>query len=65
MGRGGSDVSQQVGRPQRAGRSAFDLVASKLLRPVMRPGTVGRSLLIERLARGDPRPIISVVAPPG
>jgi LuxR family transcriptional regulator, maltose regulon positive regulatory protein len=31
----------------------------------MRPGTVRRSLLIERLAHGDPRPIVSVVAPPG
>jgi LuxR family maltose regulon positive regulatory protein len=31
----------------------------------MRPGTVRRSLLIERLARGDARPIVSVVAPPG
>ena len=31
----------------------------------MRPGTVRRSLLIERLARGDLRPIVSVVAPPG
>ena len=31
----------------------------------MRPGTVRRSSLIERLARGDPRPIVSVVAPPG
>ncbi|MGN6172779.1 MAG: LuxR C-terminal-related transcriptional regulator [Streptosporangiaceae bacterium] len=43
----------------------FDLFASKLRRPVLRPGTVRRSLLIERLARGDPRPIVSVVAPPG
>jgi LuxR family maltose regulon positive regulatory protein len=34
-------------------------------RPLMRPGTVRRSLLIERLARGDLRPIVSVVAPPG
>ena len=31
----------------------------------MRPGTVRRASLIERLARGDPRPIVSVVAPPG
>ena len=43
----------------------FDLLASKLRRPLMRPGTVRRSLLIDRLARGDPRPIVSVVAPPG
>jgi LuxR family transcriptional regulator, maltose regulon positive regulatory protein len=31
----------------------------------MRPGTVRRSSLIERLRRGDSRPIVSVVAPPG
>ena len=59
------DVRQQAVRSQRAGRLAFDLVASKLRRPVMRPGTVRRSLLIERLARGDSRPIVSLVAPPG
>jgi LuxR family maltose regulon positive regulatory protein len=33
--------------------------------PLLRPGTVGRWPLIERLARGDSRPIVSVVAPPG
>ena len=38
---------------------------SKLRRPSVRPGTVRRSLLIELLARGDPRPIVSVVAPAG
>jgi hypothetical protein len=48
-----------------AGGPAFDLVVSKLRRPLVRPGTVRRRLLIERLARGDPRPIVSVVAPAG
>ena len=43
----------------------FDLIAAKLHRPLLRPGTVRRSALIERLARGDRRPIISVVAPAG
>jgi LuxR family maltose regulon positive regulatory protein len=62
---GVSDVRQQAGRPHRAGRPGSDLVVSKLRRPLMRPGTVRRSLLIERLARGDLRPIVSVVAPPG
>jgi len=38
---------------------------SKLRRPVMRPGTVRRASLIEKLAREDPRPIVSVVSPPG
>src|SRR5438309_1468581 len=60
-----SDVHQRTGRPQSAGRPVFDLVAAKLRRPVMRPGTVRRSLLIERLRRGDPRPIVSVVGPTG
>jgi LuxR family maltose regulon positive regulatory protein len=31
----------------------------------MRPGTVRRSLLIERLAQGGVYPVVSVVAPPG
>ena len=38
---------------------------SKLRRSSGRPGTVRRSLLIERLARGDPRPVVRVVAPAG
>ena len=38
---------------------------SKLRRPSVRQGTVRRSLLIERLARGDLRPVVSVVAPAG
>ena len=61
----GVDARHRAARPQRAGRSAFDLVAAKLRRPVMRPGTVRRSPLIERLAGGDQCPIVSVVAPPG
>jgi LuxR family maltose regulon positive regulatory protein len=60
-----SDVRQRDGRSQRAGGSAFDLVATKLRRPLIRPGTVRRASLIDRLARGDSRPIVSVVAPPG
>ena len=62
---GESDVRQQDGRSQRADGSVFDLVASKLRRPLIRPGTVRRSSLIERLALGDPCPIVSVVAPAG
>jgi LuxR family transcriptional regulator, maltose regulon positive regulatory protein len=58
-------VREQAGRSRRAARLGFDLLASKLLRPLARPGAIGRSSLIERLARGDPRPIVSVVAPPG
>ena len=62
---GESDVRQRDRRGQRAGRSAFDLVTSKLHPPLIRPGTVRHSSLIERLARADPRQIVSVVAPAG
>ena len=46
-------------------RAAFDLVESKLRRPLVRPGAVDRSRLVERLDRTGSRPIVSVVAPPG
>ena len=62
---GESDVHQRDGRSQRTTRSAFDLVVSKMRRPLVPPGAVDRLLLAERLARGDPRPIVSVVAPAG
>src|SRR5499427_5365360 len=62
---GDSDVRQLADRPGHLGRSAFDLIAAKLLRPLVRPGTVGRSALIERLVRDDAGPIVSVVAPAG
>jgi LuxR family maltose regulon positive regulatory protein len=62
---GESDVRQRDGRSQRAGGPAFDLVASKLYGPLIRPGTVRRSSLIERLAGSDRCPIVSVVAPAG
>ena len=58
-------VLQRAGQAQRAGRPAFDLVVSKLCRPPIRAGMVRRSALIERLARDDSRPIVSVVAPAG
>jgi LuxR family maltose regulon positive regulatory protein len=59
-----SGVDRQAARQRRGNGPVFDLFASKLRRP-LRPGTVRRSQLIDRLARGDPRPIVSVVAPPG
>ncbi len=62
---GQGDLRQRPARSHRAAGPAFDLVASKLLRPVLRPGTVRRSPLIERLAHGSRCPVISVVAPPG
>ena len=60
-----SDVRERAGRSSQAGGPVFDLLASKLHRPVVRPGTVRHSPLIERLTRGKPYPIVSVVAPPG
>src|SRR5512140_2677084 len=60
-----SKVRERADRPQDAGGPGFDLVAAKLLRPLVRPGTVGRSSLIERLARDDAPPIVSLVAPAG
>ena len=60
-----TEVLQPVARAQRAGRPAFDLVVSKLLRPPIRSGTVRRPSLIEWLARDDCGPVVSVVAPAG
>jgi LuxR family transcriptional regulator, maltose regulon positive regulatory protein len=62
---GESDVRQRDSQSRRVSGPVFDLIVSKLRRPVLRPGTVRRSSLIERLARDEPRPIVSVVAPPG
>ena len=61
----GSDTRQWTGPSRQADRPAFDLVSAKLRRPVMRPGTVRRSALIDRLADEDTRSIVSVVAPAG
>ena len=60
----GMDVGQQDDRSPRAGGPVFDLVISKMHRPLVRPGTVRRPLL-ERLARADGCPIVSLVAPAG
>ena len=62
---GDSEVRERIVRPQRTGGPVFDLVVSKLRRPLLRPGTVRRSPLIARLARGDQCPVVSVVAPAG
>src|SRR6516164_9601431 len=59
------DGRQHAGQAYHGGGPAFDLVLSKLHRPLVRPGTIRRSSLIDRLARGDPGPIVSVVAPAG
>jgi LuxR family transcriptional regulator, maltose regulon positive regulatory protein len=60
-----TDARQLAGRPPSTGEPAFDLTAAKLLRPLVRTGTIGRLSLIERLAQADSRPVVSVVAPAG
>src|SRR5215468_6754235 len=59
------DGRQHAGQAYHGGGPAFDLVLSKLHRPTVRPGTIRRSSLIDRLARDNPRPVVSVVAPAG
>ena len=58
------DTAEWPERGRGAG-GAFDLVASKLLRPLVRQGTVRRSVLLDRLANGDARRLVSVAAPAG
>lgn len=62
---GVSDARQPGGGSQRVIRPGFDLVASKVRRPLIRPGTVPRSWLLERLRVGVRCPVVSVVAPAG
>ena len=60
-----SGVPQSPGRTHNAAGPGFDLMTSKLRRPVARPDTVSRSSLVGRLARADSPSIVSVVAPSG
>jgi len=62
---GDNQVRERPGGVMRAAGPAFDLVTSKLMRPLVWPGTVCRRPLIERLTNGDARRIVSVVAPAG
>ena len=59
------EARQRAARSQDAGRPVFDLTVSKLLRPLVRPETIQRSPLIERLVKSNGVPIVSVVAPAG
>jgi LuxR family maltose regulon positive regulatory protein len=43
----------------------YDLMTAKLSRPPVRPGTIRRSELIDRLSQNDGRRIVSVAAPAG
>ena len=47
------------------GGAAYDLIAAKLLRPLVRTGSVHRLPLVEELAKDHSHPIVSVVAPAG
>src|SRR5262245_5282704 len=60
-----SDLRQSAGRSSGVSRPVSGVSPSKPGRPPMRPGTVWRPLLIERLAQADAPPIVSVVAPSG
>jgi LuxR family transcriptional regulator, maltose regulon positive regulatory protein len=60
-----TDVRERPVGTSRSGGLPFDLTVSKLLRPLVRPGTIRRASLLDRLADGDQRRIVSVVAPPG
>ena len=60
-----SDVRERASRSHPPTSPVFDLLASKLRRPVVRPGTIVRLALLERLRHGQPYPIVSVVAPAG
>jgi LuxR family transcriptional regulator, maltose regulon positive regulatory protein len=60
-----SGLRQRGDRAYRRDGQELDLLVSKLRRPVRRSQTSLRASLVERLAREDSRPIVSVVAPPG
>src|SRR5262249_43439974 len=58
-------MRKRAALPRHRSGAAFELLAAKLHRPPGRPGTVRRSVLVDRLARGETRPIVSVTAPAG
>ena len=60
-----SEARQRVDGSPDAGRPVSDLTVSKLLRPLVRPETIQRSTLIERLVNSNGVPIVSVAAPAG
>jgi len=60
-----SEAGQRPGPAQHIAGLGFDLVRSKLRRPGVRPGTVSRLPLIDRLARAGTCRVVSVVAPAG
>ena len=58
-------LPQRDGLRRAAGWLGSEFAASKLRRPVLRPGSVRRLALIDRLSRGRSFPVMSVVAPAG
>ena len=58
-------MRQLDGGSQRESRLGADLLVSKVRHPAVRPDTVRRPWLIERLRGGGRRPVVSVVAPAG
>jgi LuxR family transcriptional regulator, maltose regulon positive regulatory protein len=61
----GEGARERLGQSRYGDAPAFDFFASKLRPPRTPSGTVRRSSLIDRLAREDSRPIVSIVAAAG
>jgi LuxR family transcriptional regulator, maltose regulon positive regulatory protein len=60
-----TDVRERPAGTRHAPRPGFEPIASKLRRPLTRPGTIARSSLVGQLTRDDLSPIVSLVAPSG
>jgi hypothetical protein len=65
LGMEGADLRTRPGRTGRTVELGFDLMTSKLRHPEVRPGTIGRSSLLGRLAGDETRVVVSVAAPSG
>src|ERR1700759_1495241 len=61
----GTQEHGRSGLPHGGGKPDFDLIWSKLRRPVARPGLIRRTALLEKLELDAPGPIVSVQAPGG
>jgi LuxR family maltose regulon positive regulatory protein len=51
--------------PRRPGRLPFDVVESKIRVPVLRPGSVSRTALVNRLRATTSVPVVTITAPAG
>src|SRR5215469_1245268 len=60
-----ADVRERSRLPGDEAGPVFDVLVAKLRIPTVRPGSVRRASLIERLEREVSRPVVSVVAPAG